>query len=79
MFGKVTLSINIAQKPYIIGSLGPKALNYESFDAKGEGGGQALSFKSQRWKVESTQTERRVGMAPCPQAMSTSISSTAGG
>ena len=30
-----TLSTNIAQKLYIIGSLGPKALNYESFDAKG--------------------------------------------
>ena len=29
------LSINIAQKPYIIGSLGPKALKYESFDGKG--------------------------------------------
>ena len=31
----VTLSIKIAQKPYIIGFLGPKALRYESFDAKG--------------------------------------------
>ena len=31
----LTLSIKIAQKPYIIGSLGPKALKYESFDAKG--------------------------------------------
>ena len=30
-----TLSIKIAHKPYIIGSLGPKALKYESFDAKG--------------------------------------------
>ena len=27
-----TLSIKIAQKPYIIGSLGPKALKYESFE-----------------------------------------------
>ena len=33
----VPLSIRIAQKPYIIGSLGPKALKYESFDAKGTG------------------------------------------
>ena len=32
-----TLSIKIAQKPHIIGSLGPKALKYESFDAKGKG------------------------------------------
>ena len=32
----LTLSITIAQKPYIIGSLGPKALKYESFDAKGK-------------------------------------------
>ena len=32
----MTLSIKIAQKPYIIGSLGPKALKYESFDAKGD-------------------------------------------
>ena len=30
-----TCSIKIAQKPSIIGSLGPKALNYESFDGKG--------------------------------------------
>ena len=34
-----TLCIKIAQKPYIIGSLGPKALKYESFDAKGKGPG----------------------------------------
>ena len=32
----LTLSIKIAQKPYIIGSLGPKALKYESFDARGK-------------------------------------------
>ena len=31
----LTLSINIAQKPYIIGSLGPEALEYESFEGKG--------------------------------------------
>ena len=30
-----TVSIKIAQKPYIIGSAGPKALKYESFDARG--------------------------------------------
>ena len=30
-----TLSIKIAQKPYIIGFLGPKALKYESFEGKG--------------------------------------------
>ena len=28
------LSIEIAQKPYTIGSLGPKALKYESFEGK---------------------------------------------
>ena len=44
-----TLSIKIAQKPYIIGSLGPKALKYESFDAKGylkpdQSPGQASEF-----------------------------------
>ena len=33
----LALSIKIAQKPYIIGSLGPKALTYESFDAEGWG------------------------------------------
>ena len=33
----ITLSIKIDQKLYIIGSLGPKALKYESFDAKGNG------------------------------------------
>ena len=32
----LTLSIKIAQKPYIIGSLGPKVLKYESLDAKGK-------------------------------------------
>ena len=32
----LALSIKIAQKPYITGSLGPKALKYESFDAKGK-------------------------------------------
>ena len=29
------LSIKIAQEPYITGSLGPKALKYESFEGKG--------------------------------------------
>ena len=29
------LSIKMAQKPYILGSLGPKALTYESFEGKG--------------------------------------------
>ena len=28
-------SIKITQQPYIIGSLGPKALKYESFEGKG--------------------------------------------
>ena len=32
----LTLSIKIAQKPYRIGSLGPKALKYESFEGKGK-------------------------------------------
>ena len=27
----------MAQKPYIVGSLGPKALKYESFEGKGTG------------------------------------------
>ena len=31
----LSLSIKIAQKPYIIGSLGPKALKYECFEGKG--------------------------------------------
>ena len=35
VWGTLSLSIKIAQKPYIIGSLGPKALKYESLDAKG--------------------------------------------
>ena len=33
--GSITLSINIAQKPYIMGSLRPKALKYESFEGSG--------------------------------------------
>ena len=31
----ITLSINIAPESYIIVSLGPKALEYESFEGKG--------------------------------------------
>ena len=31
----IALSIKIAQKPYTIGPLGPKALKYESFEDKG--------------------------------------------
>ena len=31
----LTLSIKLAQRPYMIVSLGPKALKYESFDGKG--------------------------------------------
>ena len=34
--GPLTLSIKIAQKPYIIGSSGPKAVKYESFEGKGK-------------------------------------------
>ena len=34
-----TLSIKIAQKPYITGSLGPKASKYRSFEGKGQGCG----------------------------------------
>ena len=30
----LTLSIKIVQKPHITGSLGPKALKYESFEGK---------------------------------------------
>ena len=33
----VPLSINIAQKPCIVGSLDAKALKYESFEGKGFG------------------------------------------
>ena len=33
--GALPLSIKIAQKPCIIGSLGSKALKYESFEGKG--------------------------------------------
>ena len=35
MFDTISLSIKIAQKPYIIGSLGPKALKYEFLEGKG--------------------------------------------
>ena len=34
---RLTLSIKKAQKPYIIGSLGPEALKYGSFEGKGYG------------------------------------------
>ena len=33
----LTLSIKIAQQPYIIGSLGPEALKYKFFEGKGKG------------------------------------------
>ena len=39
-FNSLPLSINIAQKPFIIGSLGPKALKYESFEGKGSTPGE---------------------------------------
>ena len=32
----IALSIKLAQKPYIRGSLGPKASKYESFEGKGK-------------------------------------------
>ena len=41
-----TLSIKTAQKPYIILSLGPKALKYESFEGKGYSLGIGLGFKA---------------------------------
>ena len=51
----VSLSINIAQKPYIIGSLGPKALKYESFDAKGMGSRDVgLGLLCRLWLVSYT-------------------------
>ena len=31
----ISLSIKTAQKPFVIGSLGPEALKYESFEGKG--------------------------------------------
>ena len=34
--GTLSLSIKIAPKPSIVGSLGPKALKYESFEGKGK-------------------------------------------
>ena len=46
---RLTFSINIAQKPYIIGSLGPKALKYESFEGKAQGlgvGSRGLGFRN---------------------------------
>ena len=33
----LTLSIKIAQQPYIIGCLGPEALKYQYFEGKGKG------------------------------------------
>ena len=32
---ELTLSVKIAQKLYIVGSLGPKVLTYKSFEGKG--------------------------------------------
>ena len=40
---QATLGIKIAQKPYIVWSLGPKALIYESLDPYLEGRGDLLS------------------------------------
>ena len=50
----LTLSIKIAQKPYIMGSLGPKALKYESFEGKGNM--SAVYKSSKRWDFRSRQS-----------------------
>ena len=34
--GSLTLRLKIAQKPYIVWSLGPEALKYESLEPKGK-------------------------------------------
>ena len=48
---KVTLSIDIAQKPHIMWFLGPKALNYESFEGKGKGFLDAIYWVLRRFRV----------------------------
>ena len=40
------ISIKVAQKPSIIGSLGPKASKYESFEGKGYGVASMLSARA---------------------------------
>ena len=35
LFNQSPIRIKIAQEPHIIGPLGPKALNYESFEGSG--------------------------------------------
>ena len=47
-FREVTLSIKMAQKPNIIGSLGPKVLKYESFEGAGWGLGTRFGTPCQR-------------------------------
>ena len=39
-FNSLPLSIKIAQKPFIIGCLGPKAIKYESSEGKGSTSGE---------------------------------------
>ena len=41
--GSLTLGIKTAQKPYIIWSLGPKALIYESLDSSGKASSRLAS------------------------------------
>ena len=47
----IPLSSNIAQKPYIIGSLGPEALKYESFDSKSPSCVPFLPEEDGCWRV----------------------------
>ena len=54
----LSLSIKKAQKPYIIGSLGPKALIYESFEGNG------ISLSDSKFRRDSVAPEyAAVGMA----------------
>ena len=60
------LSLKIAQKPYIIESLGPKAIKYESLEGKGLGLRVSASgsrvwlpvLESMLWRVSSSENSR---------------------
>ena len=49
--GSLTLGIKTAQKPYMVWSLGPKALIYESLDSSGKASSRLAGFEELEGKV----------------------------
>ena len=65
----IPLSSNIAQKPYVIGSLGPEALKYESFDSKGPAVYPFCRRRTDAGEFECTAAFAALMHFPNPQAL----------